>query len=38
MLGKTHMKRVQEIAKNQNGKAATTDAAKHVKPVNSIYE
>jgi NADH-quinone oxidoreductase subunit J len=38
MLGKTHMKRVQEISKNQNGKAATTAEAKHVKPVNSIYE
>jgi NADH-quinone oxidoreductase subunit J len=36
MLGKTHMKRIQEITKGQNGRAVS--AAKDVKQTNSIYE
>jgi NADH-quinone oxidoreductase subunit J len=37
MLGKTHMKRVQEMSRNQNGKSPATTAGK-VQQVNSIYE
>jgi NADH-quinone oxidoreductase subunit J len=36
MLGKTHMKRVQEITKGQNGRAVS--AARDIKQTNSIYE
>jgi NADH-quinone oxidoreductase subunit J len=37
MLGKTHMKRAQQIAKGENGKASV-QSGKKVQTANSIYE
>jgi NADH-quinone oxidoreductase subunit J len=37
MLGKTHMKRAQQIAKGENGKASV-QSGKKIQPANSIYE